>query len=333
MILPFVFVVLLYFSASGKEEITFHHGCETFTIQDSRVLLNTSVADNRKSFNLDLGRTESGIYADINQTPRILKIGNSLFSGEKKFIPLQNTSVPCGKTNNTDGYFGYDIFRKSRQIFHLDFNASTLCCVTELQKSTLLNADYQEIKSDFRKDNLYITIIIKRKLYSLKFDTGYNGTILMTRNDAQPFVKNACKSYQSVDGDFSIYPNKWVTIGDSYYNSAVSVADASDSKIGVGFLKGFNWIIDFRAQKVYVRKNSVGIDAENTFPPDLQAKAVNGELTVICKNANNTKINLGSVITKINGIPVAKENICEMRERLESCRNTNALDIEFFTAN
>jgi hypothetical protein len=333
MVLPFIFVFSLYFNALTNEEVTFHNACESFTIEDNRILINASIADSQKVFKLDFGRIESSVNRNINKGTRFYEIDNTLFSGETKFALSPMKRKSCDNIIAINGRFGYDLFRKSRQLFHIDFDASTLCCINDQQKTTLLQRDYHETKSDFRKDGLYITVIIRRKSYNLKFDTGYDGTISMTSDNAEPFIKEACKTYQSIDGNFSIYPNKWVTISGSYYNVAVSVSGGETSRLGIGFLKGFNWIIDFKAQKVYVKKNSVGLDSENDFPPDFQAKAINGKLTVTCKSANATKFGLGSEITKVNGTLVTNENICELQAIIERSGNTNTLDIELFTAN
>lgn len=44
----------------------------------------------------------------------------------------------------------------------------------------------------------------------------------------------------------------------TYYRTPVKEERAA--RIGVGFLKGFDWVIDFRSKKVYARKNNLPID-------------------------------------------------------------------------
>jgi hypothetical protein len=331
MTTPLYFFICLFSNAISDHGVNFQNACENITLRDNRIFLDVTIEKQNKVFYLDFGAIKSDMSGTDNLKSQ--SVSNSLFSGEMVFGKSDELSQTCQAMPVATGCFGFDLFRKSQQVFHLDFDNSRLCCVSIDQTTTLIQNGYREIKCNFQKDGVYIAIIIRKKNYYLKFDTGYSGNIMMSADDAAPFSKDICKSYLNSDGDFKVYPNKWITVDKSFYNSTITVKEIRKSLIGMGLIKGFNWIIDFRNQKVYLRKNGLGLDAQNSFPPDYQADIKNGNLIIVGLNRKLSKVRLGDHIVKVNGINVTAENSCNLKAFIERNANNGNIDFEISPLN
>jgi len=325
----FLFLYLL-FSATDKpnQNLVFRNACQDFTFDNNSLLLDAQVGQLKGNFALDFGNREPALFQKATvQTTNNYEIINSLFYGDAEFLSELPIVNECNNVNEINGRLGYSLFDKSNRVIYFDFDSEQICCLSSSEFDALVKEGYVETKASFRSDAIYIPIEIKWKKYYLKFDTGFTGTVFMNQRDAAAFLKEQCKMYENATGSSSVYPNKWITFSGSYYNSAVAVAAKGTSKIGIGFLKGFNWIIDFRNQKMYAKKNTISLDAENVFPPDLQAKVRKGKLIVISKNVGAI-FPIGSTITAVNGTPVTSENLCDMEALIQNTKNLKQLDIQ-----
>lgn len=317
-----ILILVCFPGLISGQAIRYKKDVERIALRENQILLNATVSEKPAAFILDLGTAESTLADTIRSKNQKYLIESNLFSSMKSF---SKTATPDGncKSPPISGRIGYDFFRKSQKVFKLDFDEPALAVTDEP-----VEKEYQEIKSDFRADGIYITVMLKWKTYQLKFDTGYSGTIFMSDKDAARFIREACKDYESLDGNYAVYPNKWITINGNYYNAPVTVANRGVSRIGMGFLKGFNWIIDFRRHKVYLRKNSISLDAQNVFPPDYIADIQNGRLKITTKHTKAKQFQLGEAIEMVNGIRVTAENICEMKALLSATPNWDMLNIQ-----
>jgi len=322
MILPLLLALSLAISQTGSPDITFVKGCENIIIQNNKIFLEVGINGMPRWFDVDFGKAESKLHGFGANS---VTLGNNFFAGSCVFEKANFNNI-C--QTNQGGSLGYEFFRKSQQIFLLDFDSQTLCNIDNRDLTQYINRNFVPIESDFRKSGIFIDLTIKRKIYRVKLDTGYHGTLSLHCDAAEPFIKDAARNYKSLDGDFAIYPNKWVTLGKHYYNAAIEVGCSRDSRIGMGFIKGFNWIVDFKKHEVYFKKNSISLDAENTFPADFSAGLVNGKLAVISKAEKATKYPLGSIISSVDGIAVTSGNLCEIYEYLRQAKNWDDLNIE-----
>src|SRR6478672_4942977 len=215
-------VAMMCFWIITPQDIRYTNGCEPITLSKNQILINGNI-DGAARFAVDFGLSESTFVGTKTAKKKNHNIGNRLFSGWKSFVENAPTGSACNDVKVV-GHIGYDIFRKSAQIFELDFDAQRLCCLTPDQ-AVGQRTNYQEIDADFRNDGIYIPVTLRWKKYDVKFDTGYDGTISMTSKDAAQFLKESCKKYEANDEVFAVYPNKWVTINGSYYNASVTVSD------------------------------------------------------------------------------------------------------------
>jgi hypothetical protein len=316
-----VFTILglaFFWIVTPQEIFRYNKGCEKIILSENQILLH-NVTNDDAAFAINLGLTESAVFSSQTSKKIAKGFNNGLFSGPKLLSLTVRTDNACD-SSFVAGHIGYDVFRRSGQIYKLDFDTGNLCCLTsvEIDQQT---KNYHEIDAVFRSDGIYIPIMLRWKTYELKFDTGYSGTIAMTAKDAARFVKEPCKKYQTDNGNFAVYPNKWITINGNYYNSSVTVFDRGTSKIGLGFLKGFNWIIDFRSRKLYLQKNGISLDAQNSFPPDYRVAVIGKQLKIALKSTTANAYQIGDLIAKVNNVAVTAENLCEMAALLSSRAN------------
>lgn len=103
--------------------------------------------------------------------------------------------------------------------------------------------------------------------------------------------------------------------------------------MGREFVRKFNWIIDFKNEKVFIEQINANI-GENHLSINIIKKlknlalVINDNLIVISSNYPNIK--KGSVLKKINKETVTSSNICEFeRLLLTNSESWDKLDIEF----
>ncbi|CAM3466763.1 hypothetical protein FLLO111716_12490 [Flavobacterium longum] len=233
----------------------------------------------------------------------------------------------CADTGAEQGIVGFEEFRRRFPRCHVNFDKLEICAVKRDEVDSYAANGCQKISSNFRADGIYVTILLRRKKYELKLDTGFTGGIAMSAIDAKPFEKDRCHRYENKTGEFAVFPNKWFTIGNNYYNTAIVVANEDVSRLGVGIMKGFNWIFDFDKHEVYIQKNTLGLDAENTFPL-FQVDVTQSGLVITSKIKTSRQISLGDIVTKVNGVSVTSENICEMKQMLNGKANWDRVDIQ-----
>jgi hypothetical protein len=160
------------------------------------------------------------------------------------------------------------VYFRKKMGCHLDFDNRQLCNVSEKKLQEFINAnDYKEIKSKFRSQSFSFFIIIKRKEYEFLFDVGFAGSFQMPYKESIPFLKEAHQKIETKSNIDFVYNNKSISFNGIYYSSAVTISNSDKQQIvGMGFIKGFNWLIDTNNKKVYIKKNTLSLDIlQNTF--------------------------------------------------------------------
>ena len=317
MILAFLPFFVLQIVCAVAPEIIFKKGCEPIEMSENKIFLDVRVSGASHKFDIDIGKSESTFQFAAAKPDGEFSIGNQLFSGRSVLYKREDTFCQTGQNGN----LGYEFFRRSQQIFLFDFDALTLCNIDGQDLSAYFDQHYTPIDADFRKNGIYIPILIKWKVYKVKLDTGYTGSVFINNSAAEPFIKEPSRTYNSLGGNFSVYPNKWITLGKHYYNSSIEVSDKGDSCLGMGFIKGFNWIIDFNRHKVYFKKNGNSLDAQNIFPPQYSVSLAKGKLVITSKAEKATKYQLGDIISSVNGTAVTGENICQIKGFFHTVKN------------
>ena len=102
--------------------------------------------------------------------------------------------------------------------------------------------------------------------------------------------------------------------------------------IGIEFMKGFDWIINFNKNNVYVKRNTNKI--ENVFNRRVAyfARVEKGKLCIILKEKSQTKYNLSDEVVSVNQIKVTSENICELQNLLNKTEDWNTLQLEVISS-
>ena len=222
---------------------------------------------------------------------------------------------------------GLDFFRKNNARYEFDFSSSRLEALDKNQMKTRLATGYQEVKSRFTARGIFILLKIRWREFEFLFDTGYAGSFTMVYGDDIPFIKESHIAIESIDGTRShIYGNKWLTLNDIYYASAIAVAKEKSPKVGMAFLKGFNWIIDFDKKKVFAKKNNIGL--ESALIKQNQVKSTNGNLVIVAKNVTAKNFELGDIITAVDHEKVTSSTICEIEKRLNGMSNWDNTELE-----
>jgi len=210
----------------------------------------------------------------------------------------------------------------------LDFANCSRSAISQAQQKELLAAGFAEIKCRFGKKGFSIFIEIRKGKFKFLFDTSFQNAFSMRFSQKIPFLKGPHQTVESASTDF-IYNNKCITVNGIHYSSAITVSKSEKtSRVGMGFIKGFDWIIDSQNKKVYIRKNSIGLDSRNRFTLAYAAAISNNRLVIVSRNSRFRKYNIGDVISAVNGIEVTTENLQEMAALLSSTTDWELLALE-----
>jgi len=221
----------------------------------------------------------------------------------------------------------------------MDFDKLTISNYKNERLNELISNGYNEIKSEFKDRWLSIFVTINGVEYKFKIDTGYSGSFTVPFKKDLNFLN---EEHQSIEGNLYhtlsgttknktdyFFNEKALVFNNSNYKSALTVSQSIKAQnVGMGFIKGFNWIIDFKNKKLYVKKNGLELDTKSGYTSKYMVVAENHKLKIMAKNALETKYNVGDEITAINNTKVTPENICEMQDILRKTEDWNTLNIE-----
>ncbi|MBC7438474.1 MAG: hypothetical protein H7250_00610 [Flavobacterium sp.] len=276
-----------------------------------------------------------------------LKVKNNVVEGTKKafvVLPsykqsLQNYDcVPVNILKDNIGLFGYDFFRDSEYVTMIDFDKLYISNYKNERLNELIQDGFTEIKSEFKYQWLSIFVIINNVEYKFKMDTGFSGSFSIPFSKKISFLQEEHQSiqgslYQTASGltkeniDY-IFSNKELIFNNNNYKTSLTISKAIQAQnVGMGFIKGFNWIIDSKNKKIYAKKNSLELDTNSAFTKKHVVVASNHQLKIIYKNVTEIKYNVGDEITSINNQKVTPENICEMQDLLNKTDDWNALKL------
>lgn len=261
--------------------------------------------------------------AIINSTEnlsRLKKFDSTGFFHKVKFHAVSVSLPDCSLNSVAETEF--DCLRG--RIWLFDFDALQLCPIESDTIEFLERTGYDKIKSRVTSDGISIEIEIRRQRHWVKFDFGFDSLLMLKFDENLPFFKEEHSVVQSLDGTFSVYPNKAIKFNETYYSASVLLG--RESKVGIGFLKGFNWIIDMRNRTVYIKKNGVSIDSSNEYQNRTVVK--NGVLIVSASDQSKSKFHVGDTISKIDSQTVTAENACEWAARLNGVSTWKSFNIE-----
>ena len=264
-------LICTLFVTNDNEKIVSYCDCETFRITNSKIVIANQIQEKEYRFILDFTATKSTISAEfiseslknnsINKkgqktSKRITLVSkNKIFSSANKTFEVISQSEKFLDSSLTGivGFYGSDFFKKTEAILNLDFDKSILCNLNEnALKNLITSKNYTEIKSHFSDKFLSVIIIIKKKEYEFVFDTGYAGKFIIPSSKIE-FGKEIFENQ-------SIIKNRIFLFNGIYYGSDFAVTSTiGNPRMGLTFIKSFNWIIDYKNKKVFVVKNTISM--------------------------------------------------------------------------
>ncbi|HEX9980547.1 MAG TPA: hypothetical protein VGB50_08270 [Flavobacterium sp.] len=222
---------------------------------------------------------------------------------------------------------GLNEIYNNRGVHHLCFEKQRICFYSNDVPHDLYN-NFSEVKSKFSDKGLILYITIRKKQYQVIFDTSYNGTFLLPLNSKLPFYSDFNFKYEVRTKDTDhieiLYPNKSIKFNEFNYNASIVLADTKTGRVGLNFLRAFDWLIDTKNRKVFARKNTICIDEKYQTNVTLP---IMHKLYVIRKVQSLTQIKLGDEIQSVGGVKVGAENICYLFELLNNTRDWNKLNL------
>lgn len=331
---------LIYFETlleNKKANFMFDTGATVSVITDSTYISNFST----KTFN-GIGSVKGANGKKIKRKMLATSINSNIFSSQNKVFSFVNmiSNNKCAKKNEYQGILGLDIMFNNDLLLLMDFTNSKIGNITYSDKEKIVtNEGYKKIKSECKMNQVFVFLHINGNEYKFKLDTGFLGNIIIPYNEKLNFEKYQNIAYEGeffqtatgrTNGEEIFYENILINFGDTNVKSKILISRSIKSQnIGINFIKGFDWIIDFYNNEVYLKKNNYEIESmlnNNTFQYKVSEKNSKLYITIKQKYLNNYLLN--DEIISVNNNIVTLENICEMQNLLNSTSNWDQLKIE-----
>ncbi len=303
--------------------------------EDNRVLLKF---DATKNFFLDLGAPNSIFKEDESN----FIINDSLILGElekpngetieNKMVVVNNFNCPIvniqnavfrlipklENCNSSIGILGPEVF--VNKIVELNFKDGIL----KLLETSEHLEGYKFLKVvDFDGYYFFVEIYLNGKPIKVKFDTGNPYQIIII-NDILDFT-NASTHFFSwyLNGNNQLDSN--IISKDEFAFSENEIKQEAftinnkkikRSLIGMGIIKNYDWILDYKNGKIYYKlnKQTVPVFTKNRY------KMRKGILT-LTEAENIQKSNLGKIVKSIDKIDIGIKDKCEIKNKLNSTSN------------
>ena len=266
------------------------------------------------------------------------KVSTALFNSDNKTFLLLNKRQGHCKTAFFQGIIGMDMFFHDKMALMMDFGNSRFQNISPQELSRMVDADkYKIVKSQVRFNMIYIYLHLEGKEYRFKLDTGYTGSMIIPLSDEISFqntntmilegsVYNTLTSNTS--GKEILFEKMPIAFAGQTFETKVNVSTSIKAQnLGMAFIKGYDWIIDYNQSKVYVKRNKNKIESTFNRKVSYYVTATN-KLTIITKEHSQTKYNLGDEIITVNGEKVTPQNICEFQDLLNKTEDWNTLNLE-----
>lgn len=320
---------------NAKSRFLFDTGATRSVLLDSTVVANFV---GKKFFSI--GSIQSGDGKKTKHRFLTVSLNSELFKSENKVLSFLNMPTSkCSKTKKKySGILGLDVFVDKNLSMQLDFTNNKVCNLTLSETESLVKeGHYTLIKSSCKVNQIFVFLNIEGKEFKCKLDTGYNGNVIIPNNDGLEF-KNGKKielegslyttASAFTNGKEILYGEMPVTLGSENIETKISVSNSIKAQvIGMEFIKGFNWIVDYKNNKVYIKRNQNKVETDFK-KVTYYSKANNEKLVIVIKEKSQTKFNLGDQIISVNKNAVTPANICEMQELLNKTEDWNLLQIE-----
>lgn len=349
---------------SKKEMITFHKGNFKFDYINNQIVLKTEFSDNvKRNLLLDLGAPISVIFMDSSFTEIVTpdtkhskgrstmsadktklkreylhwgKIKTDLFEIENSFLSSmeRHDQFACNKINGVWGanIFSPDFKGQRNKIIVIRMQDSTIAVMDSLPEMR----QWIKMETDFTLlSHIKLKATVGGKPTSLYFDTGFAGSIIMSR-----------KAYEELQSDAELLYNKQITYGyiisslsgsqiDTAYTikcpvilgnnisidntTLISTKSIALNAIGMENISRFNILVDYQKNELYLQPNPNYQPPQETFFICKGFKARNmdnNNILVINLEVNSPAekagIKIGDQILSINNIEADKGDNCEV---------------------
>lgn len=364
--ITFINISCKQMKAIKNQEIRNKIGAYAFNKESNLIYFETLLENNNVNFMFDTGATSSVITdsttisnfstrtfngigslkgADRKKTKRkilVSSIESPLFYSQNKVFSYLNmiSTNKCAKKNEFQGILGVDIMFNDDLLLLMDFTNSKISYITDSDKKKIaLNEGYQKIKSECKMNQIFIFLNINNIEYRFKLDTGFLGNIVIPYNENLKFEKDRNIAFEGeffqtasgrTNGEEIFYENQQINLGDINVNSTLLISKSIKAQnVGINFIKGFDWIIDFYNNEVYIKKNNIEIESDlNNKMFQYRASERNNKIVVTIKQKKLNEYQLNDEIISVNDKTITSENICETVILLNNTANWDELKIK-----
>lgn len=353
----------------ANEEVEVLNGCEIVSLVNKIPLFEIKIDNQASYFLFDTGATRS-VLTDSNAVPHFeqkkfsnfgsakgadgVKIQNklltvsmhsNLFESKNKVLSFINSpSSKCQKfAKSYSGIVGLDMFFDKNRFLQLEFSSNKMCNISNLQLEELITKNqYELVKSKCKHSQIIVYLSLEGKEYPFKLDTGYTGNIIMPFDEKLNF-KNDKKIelegslFQTISSHTSgkelAYEKMPISFAGENFESKVNVSTSIKAQnIGIEFIKGFDWLIDYNNNKVYVKRNQNKIESAFSRKISYYVKADQDQLKIVVKEKSQTQYHLGDLIVAVNNQKVTAENNCEFQDLLNKTDDWSTFQLEVISA-
>jgi predicted aspartyl protease len=349
----------------GSQEIKTKIACADIVFEEKIPLLALQIEDVKTKFIFDTGATGSFLTDTIvvagfsgkkfanfgsartasgekikKRTLQVLLQSELFESNNKVLTEITMPKNKCSKAVKTfSGILGLDVFFEEKSCVEMDFYNNKVCNITGDQVQIKIKKEnYYEVKSAFKYKQLFVFLTVQGKEYKFLLDTGFIGNIIFPYDKLSNFQsddKQELEGYMHISASSIpiskeiLYEKMPVRFGKELLSAKINVSSAIVSQnIGIEFMKGFNWIVDYSNSKIYIKRNSNSIESEFKKKISYSVIAESEKLRIAIKEKSQTKYQLGDQIISVNGKKVTPENNCEMQDFLNKTEDWNTLDLE-----
>ena len=325
--------LLVSVKIDNKDEFfLFDTGASNTTVFDTTLIKDFSNKERISIFGVkDPNGNISSFYIPTNIETEMYLFNNQLVT------ILPSVKNYCSNNYFYKGIIGSSFFKKSdTEKYFFDFDNLIL----KISKDKLDEKNYSEVKAKFFNNHFAIYLNINGYEEPFLFDTG---------NTAYPLIIGSNSNIKSINytefvGSEGIVASGNVKANSKYCNENdlliseykmntpicfTSVKVGKYNNMGLGFIKYFNWIVDFKNEKAYFKRNNILFEKHNIIPEyKYLCMIINKKLKIITKLKSETTYNVNDQIISVNNQKVTIQNICEMQDLLNKTHNWDTLKLE-----
>jgi hypothetical protein len=269
----------------------------------------------------------------------VLPVSSPLFQSENKVFAAVNMqqSVCTKPENQLQGVCGMDLFFHQEKALSLSFSTSSMLLLTKADAVKKASEEgYVLLPSTCKRNTLLVSGLIENKSFWFKLDSGFEGTMAVpysSKNNFQNRVKttydgSAFQTAMNRTYGREVFYSKMPFVLGEFTNQQQCVESSSVKYplLGIRFMRGFDWIFDFKNKKIYAKRNGLQIPEKftNLFPYQTEAS---DKLRISLKATHAMSFRLGDEILAVNGQKVTAENRCELQRLLNSTQDWGQLEL------